>query len=141
MGSSACSTQHYSELDSQLHILWSCEESASVPLWESLQYSCHAEAVEVTLCHNLTGLHPKHCPSQCLKSIHQLLRCPFPLSSLLLSHCLTLSHRIYAALARAYSKKKSTSEHLFWCFRLAQIEDSIQYLEGPNSTWKDHNGN
>ena len=36
-----------------------------------------------------------------------------------------------------HSKKKSTSEHLFWCFRLSQIEDSIQYLEGPNSTWKD----
>ena len=37
-----------------------------------------------------------------------------------------------------HSKKKNTSEHLFWCFRLLQIEDSIQYLEGPNSTWKDH---
>ena len=37
-----------------------------------------------------------------------------------------------------HSKKKSTSEHLFWCSRLSQIEDSIQYLEGPNSTWKDH---
>ena len=34
-------------------------------------------------------------------------------------------------------KKKSTSERLCWCFRLQQIEDSIQYLEGPNSTWKD----
>ena len=31
-----------------------------------------------------------------------------------------------------HSKKKGTSEHLFWCFRLSQIEDSIQYLEGPN---------
>ena len=30
-----------------------------------------------------------------------------------------------------HSKKKSTSEHLFWCFSLSQIEDSIQYLEGP----------
>ena len=40
-----------------------------------------------------------------------------------------------------HSKKKSTSEHLFWCFRLSQIEDSIQYLEGPNSTWKDHDSN
>ena len=38
-------------------------------------------------------------------------------------------------------KEKSTSEHLFWCFRLSQIEDSIQYLEGPNSTWKDHDMN
>ena len=37
-----------------------------------------------------------------------------------------------------HSKKKSTSEHLFWCFRMSQIEDSIQYLEGPNSAWKDH---
>ena len=32
-----------------------------------------------------------------------------------------------------HSKKKSTSEHFFWCFSLSQIEDSIQYLEGPNS--------
>ena len=41
-----------------------------------------------------------------------------------------------------HSKKKSTSEHpFFWCFRLSQILDSIQYLEGPNSTWKDHNRN
>ena len=39
---------------------------------------------------------------------------------------------------RLHFKKKSTSEHLFWCFRLSQIEDLIQYLEGPNSTWKDH---
>ena len=38
-------------------------------------------------------------------------------------------------------RKKSTSEHLFWCFRLSQIEDSIEYLEGPNSTWKDHDRN
>ena len=40
-----------------------------------------------------------------------------------------------------HSKKKSTSEQLFWCFRLSQIEDCIQYLEGPNSTWKDHDRN
>ena len=40
-----------------------------------------------------------------------------------------------------HSEKKSTSEHLFWCFRLSQIEDSIQYLEGPNITWKDHDRN
>ena len=38
-------------------------------------------------------------------------------------------------------KKNSTSEHPFWCFRLSQIEDSIKYLEGPNSTWKDHDKN
>ena len=37
-----------------------------------------------------------------------------------------------------HSKKKSTSEHLFWCFRLSQIENSIQYLEVPNGIWKDH---
>ena len=30
-----------------------------------------------------------------------------------------------------HSKKKGTSEHLFWCFRLSQIEDSFQYQEGP----------
>ena len=34
-----------------------------------------------------------------------------------------------------HSKKKSTSEHPFWCSRLSQVEDSVQYLEGPNSTW------
>ena len=37
-----------------------------------------------------------------------------------------------------HPKKKSTSKHLFWCFRLSQIEDSIQYLEGPNGIWKHH---
>ena len=40
-----------------------------------------------------------------------------------------------------HSKKKSTSEHLFWCIRLSQIEDSIEYMEGPNSNWKDHDRN
>ena len=30
-----------------------------------------------------------------------------------------------------HSKKKSTSEHLFWCFGWSQIEDSIEYLDGP----------
>ena len=35
-------------------------------------------------------------------------------------------------------RKKSTSKHLFQCFRLSQIEDSNQYLEGPNGIWKDH---
>ena len=36
-------------------------------------------------------------------------------------------------------KKKSTSFHdLFWCFKLSQIEDSIQYLVEPNGIWKDH---
>ena len=29
------------------------------------------------------------------------------------------------------SNKKSTSKHLFWCFRLSQMETSIQCLEGP----------
>ena len=37
-----------------------------------------------------------------------------------------------------HSKKKNTSKHLFWCFRLSQIENSIQNLEGPNGIWKDH---
>ena len=44
---------------------------------------------------------------------------------------------VVANVYDVHSKKKSTSEHLFWCLRLSQIEDSIQYLEGPNSTWKD----
>ena len=38
-------------------------------------------------------------------------------------------------------RKKSISKHLFWCFRLSQTEDSIQYLEGPNGIWKDHDRN
>ena len=38
----------------------------------------------------------------------------------------------------AHSMKKSASEDLFWCFRLSQTEDSIQYLEGPNGIWKHH---
>ena len=37
-----------------------------------------------------------------------------------------------------HSKKKSAFKHLFWCFRLSQIENSILYLEGPNGIWKDH---
>ena len=38
-----------------------------------------------------------------------------------------------------HSKKKSTSEDFFWCSRLSQIEDFfIQYLEGTNGSWKDH---
>ena len=36
-------------------------------------------------------------------------------------------------------RTKSTFKNLFWCFSLSQIEDSSQYLEGPISTWKDHN--
>ena len=44
-------------------------------------------------------------------------------------------------LSNIHSKKLSTSENLFWCFRLSQIEDFIQCLEGPNSTWKDHDRN
>ena len=35
-------------------------------------------------------------------------------------------------------RKKVLQSTFFWCSRLSQIEDSIQYLEGPNSTWKDH---
>ena len=35
-------------------------------------------------------------------------------------------------------RKKVLHSTFFWCFRLSQIEHSIQYLEGPNSTWKDH---
>ena len=37
-----------------------------------------------------------------------------------------------------HSKKKSTFKRLVWYFRLSQVEDSIQYLEGPNGIWKDH---
>ena len=61
---------------------------------------------------------------------------------------LTAFHGIFAShshLSHFYkcmhSKKKGASKHLFCCFRLSQIEDFIQYLEGPNSTWKDHDRN
>ena len=53
-------------------------------------------------------------------------------------HCNWKANSVARAL---HSKKKSTSEDLFWFFRLSQIEDSIQHLEGPNSTWKDHDRN
>ena len=57
--------------------------------------------------------------------------------------CMVLCSHLYVCwpLTHIHSKKKSTSEHLIWCFRLSQIEDSIQYLEGPNSTWKEHDRN
>ena len=68
------------------------------------------------------------------------------MGSLLLMSTYGLPSRTIRASRRllkvqVHSKKKSTSEHLFWCFRLSQIEDSVQYLEGPNSTWKDHDRN
>ena len=37
-------------------------------------------------------------------------------------------------------EKKYHKAH-FWCFRLSQIKDSIQYLEGPNCTWTVHDRN
>ena len=63
---------------------------------------------------------------RCLQSDLKLWRC------LYLALCLLKVSTLY---------EKSTSEHLFWCFRLSQIEVSIQYMEGPNSTWKDHDRN
>ena len=38
-------------------------------------------------------------------------------------------------------RKKVLQSTFFWCLRLSQIEDSIQYLGGPNSIWKDHDRN
>ena len=35
-------------------------------------------------------------------------------------------------------RKKVIQSTFFWCFRLSQIEDSIQYQEGPNGICKDH---
>ena len=35
-------------------------------------------------------------------------------------------------------RRKVLQSTFFWCFRLSQIEDSIQYLEGPNGIWSDH---
>ena len=40
------------------------------------------------------------------------------------------------SLVKPHSKNKSTSEHLFWSFRLSQIEGPILYLEGPNGILK-----
>ena len=42
---------------------------------------------------------------------------------------------------RHSKKKKVLQSTFFWCFRLSQLEDSIQYLEGPNSTWKENDRN
>ena len=55
--------------------------------------------------------------------------------SLTIVHVLSV---VLVILMCSHSKKKSAPQHLLWCFRLSQIEDSIQYLEGPNSTLKDH---
>ena len=38
-------------------------------------------------------------------------------------------------------RKKVLQSTFFWCFMLSQIGGPFQYLEGPNSTWKDHDGN
>ena len=38
-------------------------------------------------------------------------------------------------------RKKEFPSSFFWCFSLSQIGGSSQYLEGPNSTWKDHDRN
>ena len=35
-------------------------------------------------------------------------------------------------------RKKVLPGTYFWCFSLSQIEDFIQYLEGPNGIWKHH---
>ena len=58
--------------------------------------------------------------------------------------CLINDLEIHNAIKRqqapddvVHSKKKSSLEHLFWSFKLLRVEDSVQYLEGPNSTWKD----
>ena len=53
------------------------------------------------------------------------------------------SHRrtkAYWCIIQNTLQEKSTSRHKFWYFRLPQIEDSIQYLEGPNGIWKHHDG-
>ena len=36
-------------------------------------------------------------------------------------------------------RKKVLQSTYFWCFSLSQIEDSIEYMEGPNGIWKHHN--
>ena len=53
----------------------------------------------------------------------------------------TFRTRLSLLRLQMHYEKKSTAEHLFWCFTLSQIEESIQYLEGPNSTWMDHDKN
>ena len=35
-------------------------------------------------------------------------------------------------------RKRVLPSTYFWCFSLSQIEDSIQYLEGPKGMWRDH---
>ena len=61
-------------------------------------------------------------------------------SAILWSH--TLPTQLSNSLQSDHTlKKKGTSEHIFWCSRLSQIEGSIQYVVGPNSTWMDHDRN
>ena len=43
-----------------------------------------------------------------------------------------LSHYLW------YTLRRIVLPSTFWCFSLSQIEDSIQYLEGQNGIWKDH---
>ena len=42
--------------------------------------------------------------------------------------------------SQAHSEKKILSS-TFWSFSFSEIEDSSQYLEETNSTWKDHDRN
>ena len=42
---------------------------------------------------------------------------------------------------KIHSKKKKYIRAPFLVLQVAQIEDSIQYLDGTNSTWKDQGRN
>ena len=49
---------------------------------------------------------------------------------------------MYMSQSRRYNlRKKIRPSTYFWCLSLLQMEDSIQYLKGPNDIWKDHNRN
>ena len=132
--------QHSAMLQSKLHhqrlITWNCPFICAQFMhnsWSMLHKQYQPHLVFVTFWFRIA----QHChisqhhPVSLNGILHRLLQtlCANPCWVMLCNCCgCTL-------------RKKSTSEHLFWCFRLSQIEDSIEYLKGPNSTWKDHDRN
>ena len=61
----------------------------------------------------------------------------FCFDAYMLSRQLMGNPTTYALTNKIHSKQKKYFRAPFWCFRFSQIEDSIQYLEKPNSTRKD----
>ena len=84
-------------------------------------------------CHNLITSHKRaNGPRKLLGILYEIFK----------ARCFSLCLLFPASfLPLLHSQKQSTPKYLFWCFRLSQIEDTSQYLEGQNSTWKNHDRN